>query len=559
MSYTAKSVAVGAAGVVSAVLGVAALRTVFAMVASPDQEATADPAEAAHIATTKDIANKLMEKKQQIAEVLSAALQLPTVSFERAGGIPASLVRGENDGEEQPKAVKCTCGAEGHGKEKEEDELAKAARAVATPEGLQASKEALLNFHALLESSYPKLHATLEKHVVNTYSLLYVWRPPAGSPPAQALALAAHLDVVPAADAAEWKYPPFSGKIVDGVIHGRGAIDDKQAVIAICTAIEELIERNFVPNVPIVLLFGHDEELGGYDGASALAAKLPEVLPHLPDGRKPISSLLDEGLFLLSNFIPGMTGRVAAICVAEKGAVNMTITANQPAGHSSAPSASSSIGMLATAISKIEKHAMPVHTNIAMKTFSAMIPQIPFIPAFLFSNEWLFGPLLKKILLAKPATAAMVRTTTAVTIVKGGYKSNVLPPEATATVNHRIHPNESVATVQETYAKVLKDVPGVTFKPTDKGLEPAPVSSTSSTAYKAISASVRSVFEGKIAVAPSLMVGNTDTRWYWHLSDNQYRHCPTELSIDEVGMFHGKNERIGEFCRGGEHDVFGFG
>lgn len=544
---TAKTIGLAAAGVASALLTVAVFRTLHARSSPIDAHESANPAEAAHLSATKAIATSLLEKKQQIAEVLSAALQLPTVSFETSDGLPASLVRDNSTLKDGPKAIKCTCGMEDHSEEQDgDDELTKSAREIATPEGLQASREAFLNLHALLEASFPKMHATLEKHVVNSYSLLYVWRPPPGTPPAQALALAAHMDVVPAADAAEWKYPPFSGKIADGKIYGRGAIDDKQAVIGICSAVEELLGRNFTPAVPIALLFGHDEELGGFDGASSLAAKLPEVLPFLPDGRKPISALLDEGLFLLSNFVPGMTGRVAAVCVAEKGAANMTITANQPASHSSAPSKSSSIGTLARAIAKIEDHQMPVHTNIAMRMFRAIVPQLPFIPAFLFSNDWLFGPVIRKILLSSPATSAMVRTTTAVTIVKGGYKSNVLPPEATVTINHRIHPNESVGFVQETYGKLLDGMPGVTFALTNRHVEPAPISSTTSTAYKAISASVRSVFEGKIAVAPSLMVGNTDTRWYWQLADNLYRHCPSELSIDEVGMFHGKNERIGK-------------
>jgi carboxypeptidase PM20D1 len=450
------------------------------------------------------------------------------------------LVGSSSEGKEN---VKCTCGAHAAVTGDQADAHAIAAHAVGTPEALEDSKAAFLAFHALLEKSFPLLNKNLEKHIANTYSLVYVWRPPAGTPPAQGIGLAAHQDVVPAADAAEWSCPPFSGEISNGYVKGRGAIDDKQAVIAICAAVEDLLERGFQPKVPVLLLFGHDEEIGGYDGAKSIADLIPSLLPDTPKGVKPLRFILDEGLFLLDGIIPGMKARVAAICVAEKGHVNVEITANKPAGHSSTPpDRNSSIGILAKAISRIEEHNFPVHLGLAEKMFSSMVPFLPLPAAYLFANFWLFGGVVKRILGASAAMKALVQTTTAVTIVKGGYKSNVLPPSATALVNHRIHPDETVSSVVSTYHKVLKGLP-VIIQP-NQPLEAAPVSSTTSAAFSALGRTVRSVFHGDIAIAPSLMLGNTDTRWYWALADDIYRHCPTELKQEETKMFHGRDERI---------------
>ncbi|KAI9030201.1 hypothetical protein DFJ74DRAFT_702528 [Hyaloraphidium curvatum] len=237
-----------------------------------------------------------------------------------------------------------------------------------------------------------------------------------------------------------------------------------------------------------------------------------------------------------------MAARVAAVCVAEKGHVNMEIVARQPAGHSSAPPKSSSIGTLARAVRIIEENPFPAHLSAAARLFDALIPDMPAALAYLFSNTWLFGPLLKRLLGLTPATNAMVRTTTAVTIARAGYKSNVLPPLATAVVNHRIHPDESVSFVQKRYDELLRGLPVTTRAM--QTLEPAPVSSTSSPAFSALAASSRAVFAGPLAVAPALMVGNTDTRWYWNLAEDIYRHNPTELGMHEVGMFHGRDERI---------------
>jgi carboxypeptidase PM20D1 len=337
-----------------------------------------------------------------------------------------------------------------------------------------------------------------------------------------------------------------------------------------------------------VLAFGHDEELSGFDGAAKIAEALPGILrgagllpPPPPPAaasaanaaaaaaeRPPLAFVLDEGLFLLdggaSSPFPGHPGRVALVCVGEKGHVNVELSVACEAGHSSAPpvgAPGTSIGILARAITRLEASPFPAHASPASAMFEALLPGITSpLHRLVFANLWASWPLVRALQLLQPASAAMLRTTTAVTMARAGIKSNVLPPLATCVVNHRIHPRDSVASVLARDVSVIGDarVRAVAADP----LEPAPVSSTASAGFRAICGAVRCVFgerveagaERALSIAPGLMLGNTDTRHYWRLATDIYRHCPIELRVrglaadapvvGTTGMFHGRDERI---------------
>ena len=418
----------------------------------------------------------------------------------------------------------------------------------------------------------------MTRHVVNELSLVFVWRGRAAAPGQEdrrGVMLMAHMDVVPVPDADEWEFPPFGGVITGGgsggddekaFVVGRGAIDDKQAVIAICAAAEAMLERGQTPAAPFVVLsFGHDEELSGFDGARAIAAELPRILAAAGlaanpggDGR-PLAFVLDEGLFLLeggaASPFPGHEGRVAIVCVGEKGHLTVELTVEADAGHSSAPPVGppphTALGRLARAVARVEAAPFAAHAHPASALYEALLPGVR-APLFrlVYANLWLTWPLVRAAQLARPAGAAMLRTTTAATMARAGFKANVLPPLATAVVNHRIHPAESCASVLAHDRAAVADA-RVRVEPFD-ALEPAPVSSTTSAGFRAICGAVRGVFGAGVTTAPGLMLGNTDTRWLWPLARDIYRHCPTELRVrgegdgvvGTVAMFHGRDERI---------------
>ena len=556
--------ALRALGLASAALlaGCAAVALVRAHLAgrrpAPSADAPLFPAAlpAAHFAAAQDA----------IAQRLAEALTLRTISYESADGTPASLLppRGDGGAPRKPApAGGCLCCREALTGAAAPPPAA-ASGSLPTPAALEEARGAFLAFHALLQRHYPRLHAALERHVVNTYSLLYLWRPPAADPAAaarQGIALCAHMDVVPVPDAAEWEHPPFGGAVAGGFVHGRGAIDDKHSLLCICEAVEYLLGTGWAPSRPVLLCFGHDEELGGSDGAAHFPALIERLLPAhqrpQPHAR-PLQWMLDEGLFLLSDLMPGLSARAAIVCTGEKGHVNVELTVSAPAGHSSVPPPTSTIGVLARAVAALEAAPYPPHRAPAMALFQALLPAMPFAPRLLFANEWLLGGAITQLLLSKPSTAAMLRTTTAVTIAQAGVKSNVLPPHALAIVNRRIHPRDSVAgVVARDSAVVARSAAGCGHEVKVRALEPlepSPQSSShpSAPGWRAITRALQAAFgpqqqphERPVLAAPGLMLGNTDTKHFWGVAEDIYRHCPTELTLEGTSMFHGRNERVG--------------
>jgi len=394
---------------------------------------------------------------------------------------------------------------------------------------------ALLGLHEFLRTSYPNVHRALIREVVNEYSLLYTWKgTDAGRKP---ILLMAHLDVVPVEPGTEgdWVQPPFSGRIDDGYVWGRGAIDDKSAVLGTLEAVEFLVGQGFRPSRTVYLAFGHDEESRGHEGAEKIAALLKSRGVAL-------DYLLDEGLVIADGIIPGVTAPVAMIGTAEKGWLTLELTATDSGGHASMPPPHTAIGILATAIHRLEANPMPAAIKPPVtELFASVAPEMPFARRMVFANLWLFGPLVKNQLARSPATNAAIRTTTAVTIAKGGTQDNMLPKAATATVNFRILPGESTVGVTEYVRGVIGD-PRVNIKP-EKTEEPSPISSTDSESFRIVATTIRQIFPHAL-VAPALVVVRTDSAHYLAITEAAYRFRPLPLTPADLNRIHGTNERI---------------
>ena len=120
-------------------------------------------------------------------------------------------------------------------------------------------------FRRHLEVSFPLVHASLDREIVNGHSLLFTWN--GNDPSTKPILLMAHMDVVPVEPGTEaaWTHDPFSGDVADGFVWGRGTLDDKVGVMAMLEAVETLLNQRFQPGQTILLAFGHDEEVGGAD------------------------------------------------------------------------------------------------------------------------------------------------------------------------------------------------------------------------------------------------------------------------------------------------------
>ncbi|MES0489196.1 MAG: M20 family peptidase [Leptospirales bacterium] len=391
----------------------------------------------------------------------------------------------------------------------------------------------------LISDSFPKVEANLEKKVINRYSLLYKWS--GKNPKLKPVTFLAHLDVVPAEPGTEkqWTYPVFSGAIADGFIWGRGTLDDKSSAFAVLEAVEQLLKQGFVPNRTIYLAFGHDEEVGGHEGA----VKIAEYFK-----KQGVTSLftLDEGMVIMNEKLSAAKKTTGIIGIAEKGYTTLKLTAKGAGGHSSLPSNTSSVGILARAITAIEENQMPSSlSGPSKKMFDYLGPEMGFFEKMLFANQWLFRGVIISILEEKASTAAMIRTTTAVTMINAGVQENVLASHATAVVNFRILPGDSSKDVLDHVEKVVAN-PAVHVEFLKKGpqFEPSKVSSTDTPEFEAIGKSISQIFKGAI-VSPGLSLVMTDSKHYADVSENSYRFAPHTFGPEDLGRIHGVDERIG--------------
>lgn len=439
------------------------------------------------------------------------------------------------------------------------------------------------NFLKYLELTFPKVfnskHITVSK--INKYSLVLEWK--GLSKILKPIMLCAHLDVVPIGNSKDWSISePFSGKIdKNGFIWGRGSIDNKHNVICQLMALENLLKNGInQPKSTIIFTFGHDEEIGGVNGAKKISEFLVKkynvektnknVYSEDVNSRNTFDFIFDEGPFLIKGLFPGLKNKpVGIVGCGEKGAVSLKLRVKTyPPGHSSMPRSNgeSNVAILSKAITKLESNPFPYNTKMFEQVMLYILDDLPWYLQVIATNMSVFGQIIISIAKKSPAFIASLRTTTAVTIVRVGNKINIVPGEATAYVNHRIHPSiledlsfdyKSKNTSEEEVSKAILDKVIAYDKRIindnrveliyEEDIYPmtpvSPVTSPESEHFDLIKNVIRRVFDSPIT--PGLMIGNTDTRYYWSLSKNIFRFSPIVFeSLEDTKMFHGIDERI---------------
>jgi carboxypeptidase PM20D1 len=396
-----------------------------------------------------------------------------------------------------------------------------------------------LELHDWLKQTYPAAHAAMTRETVADFTLLYTW--PGSDADLEPVLLMAHQDVVPVNIGTEddWSAPPFAGEIVDGFVYGRGTIDDKGSMVALMEAAEALARDGFQPRRTVYFLFGHDEEVSGSGAAAGVELlKSRNVSPVMA---------LDEG-FMIIDPSPLTGAPMGFIGVAEKGYVSVAITALAEGGHSSAPPRGSAPVRLARALVALDENQMPADFSKPpiRQLFEASAPDMPFMQRMAFANMWLFGGMVESQMGDIPAANAMIRTTTAPTMLVGSAKENVLAQRATAVVNFRIHPNDSEESILQHVRDVTDGIEGLQIEKGRGGIRGAgasPVSSTENLAYGVLAAVAQEAGNGA-PVAPGLVLGATDGRYATAITDSVYRFMPAVMSPEDLAGFHGTNERI---------------
>ena len=391
-------------------------------------------------------------------------------------------------------------------------------------QGAQGEYAEWVRMRDFIKNRYPLIHVTMEREVVGMYSLLYRW--PAVKPEGEPLLFCGHMDVVPAGE--EWRYPPFEGTIADGYVWGRGALDGKQIIACLMECAESLITSGFVPKRDIYFAFVHDVENGSQEG--------PNSISRLFARRKlRFEMILDEG-GVLKRGVLSLRRPVAEVCVAEKGAAQVRLTAQSNSGHSADPPARTVLGALCEAVCRVEFKKRTIRITPHVGDFLKILaPHLSFGWRLRIANRWLLGRRLAEY------EPSWVRTTIVPTTFGAGNALNILPAKAEATLDVRLLEGETC----EDILRYLRDL----FVGLDvsvmalSGHDPGKVSDYRCDAYETVTEIVRTVF-GPVPVIPALSARSSSAYNYEVFSDRVYRFMPFVLNQAELAGIHGRNERV---------------
>jgi len=352
-------------------------------------------------------------------------------------------------------------------------------------------------------------------------SVVARWGGTTGDP----LLLHGHLDVVPA-DADDWQVHPFSGEIQDGYVWGRGAVDMKDFDAMLLSVVRARAEAGAVPERPMVLCFTADEEAGGHKGAEYLIKEHPDLLADCTE------AIGEVGGF--STTVRGQ--RLYLIEAAEKGMAWMRLTAKGNAGHGSMRHPDNAVTSLAAAVTRLGQHTWPVRLTPSMQVLLSAVGEIAGVEATPENAE----DLVEEFGSAARMLGAVIRHSTNPTMLKAGYKVNVVPGEATAHVDGRFLPgfeDEFFTTLGE----LVGDDISIDYVSKQHALE----TTFDGDLVDAITSSILAE-DPEAKVAPYLMSGGTDAKHWKKLGIRSFGFAPLRLpaDLDFTALFHGVDERV---------------
>lgn len=430
---------------------------------------------------------------------------------------------------------------------------------------------------------YRHAHAKVEH--VNRLGLIYTFQ--GVDTTRKPILFTAHQDVVPIDDPSDWTHPPFEGHFDGQWLWGRGASDCKNVLIGLLSVLEELLKQDWHPQRTVLLGFGFDEESHGWLGAGSISKVLEErygknglefILDEGGEGLRSLgggSDSSDEILYAL----PG---------VGEKGNTDLVLDLAVPGGHSSIPPTHTGIGIISEIIYELERQELftawlgPSHPSYGTLECEARYSPDhveSWLPEKLAAGD--AAALGEAVAQSRgPKIRFTLQTSQAADLINGGVKTNALPEKISAVVNYRVALHQETDIVRERALRIIgpiaerhnisiiQNYPGTaTTKLDDNGertltlsslsepLQPAPISPTdplTSKVWARFAGVTRSVFESHpdpakskstyiseseggvqsasnptVVVSGDIMTGNTDTRFYWSLTENIYRWSPS--------------------------------
>ncbi|OLB78402.1 MAG: hypothetical protein AUI14_13355 [Actinobacteria bacterium 13_2_20CM_2_71_6] len=341
-----------------------------------------------------------------------------------------------------------------------------------------------------------------------------------------ALLVHGHLDVVPA-DPDEWSVHPFSGELRDGYLWGRGAVDMKDFDAMVLAVVRDWRRRGVRPPRDLVLAFTADEEAGSDYGARFLARQHRELLDGCTE------AIGEVGGF---SYTVAPDLRLYLIQTAEKGIDWLRLIAKGRPGHGSMVNDDNAVTALCEAVARLGRHRFPIELTPTVRAFLEQISELLGIALDLDDPEAAIGKL-------GPIAAfigATVRNTANPTRLAAGYKENVIPSRATATVDCRSLPGRS-----EEFLAQIRDVIGPDIEVDFVQHQPAVETTFDGPLVDAMAAALRAEDAGARAV-PYMLSGGTDAKAWSEIGIRCFGFTPLRLppDLNFAALFHGIDERV---------------
>jgi acetylornithine deacetylase/succinyl-diaminopimelate desuccinylase-like protein len=345
------------------------------------------------------------------------------------------------------------------------------------------------------------------------------------------LAIHGHLDVVPA-NAADWQVDPFSAEIRDGCVWGRGAVDMKNMDAMILANLRHLARTGTRPPRDLVFAFLADEEAGGVYGSHWLTDHRPELFEGVTE------AISEVGGYSIT-FPAAETGeptRAYLLQTAEKGIMWLRLHAHGRAGHGSVPNNENAIARLAEAIARIDAHPWPRHYLASVRQ---LLDGVSDLSGTAYTDDDA-DDLLAHLGGARGFVEGTLQDTANFTMLDSGYKHNVIPQTASASLDCRFlpgHEDELLATIRA----LAGDLVEVEVYHRDIALE-APFEGALVDRMKAALLAE----DPDAQVLPYCLSGGTDNKALAQLGITGYGFAPLQLpaDLDFAPMFHGIDERV---------------
>lgn len=353
-----------------------------------------------------------------------------------------------------------------------------------------------------------------------------VARVPGTDPTRSPLLIHGHLDVVPA-DAAEWTVHPFSGEVRDGCVWGRGAIDMKDMNAMTLAVLRNWARRDYRPPRDIVLALVADEESGGAYGAHWLVDNHPELFADCSEAISEVGGY---------SYSVGNDLRLYPIETAEKGIIWLRLRATGAPSHGSMYNDDNAVTRLAAAVSRIGAHEFPLVVTDTVRRFLEALADLTGLPIDPDNPE----PSLRMLGSAARVIGATIRNTANPTMLSAGYKANVIPVTAEATIDARFVPGH-----EQELLETLDELIGEGIDRETLVRDIAVETSFDGAVVDAMAEALRSEDPGARPV-PYLMSGGTDAKSFSTLGIRCFGFVPLRLppDLDFVTMWHGIDERV---------------